>query len=128
MKNTFILYITLKKITKKNKTLWYLAPISNVSRHTLSCFDWFKSDIGTRRQFECCGIWLECRKFSIDAQLMYCYSTSDVHCHLWLRQKMHWKMSAVQVRHFMHRNLQMQRRKILYLSLPIYSVELCKDM
>ena len=45
--------------TKKNKTLRFLPPTSNMSRgddlRTLCCFKLFKSHIGTRHQFESSG-------------------------------------------------------------------------
>ena len=56
---------------------------------------------------------------------MYRYTTGDVHCYLWLKEKMHSYMSAQQVWHFMHRSLQVQRRRMLYLSLPIGSAGHC---
>ena len=60
---------------------------------TLCRFNLFKSDVGTRHQTPC-GIWLEFIRLSIYAQPMYCYTTRDVHCYLWLQEKMHGKMSV----------------------------------
>ena len=66
------------------------------SQFTLCCFNLFKSDIDTRSQFEFCWVWLEFSRFSIDFQWMYRYTTIDIHCYLWLQEKMHWKMSLQQ--------------------------------
>ena len=67
---------------------------------------------------------------SVDSVLMpykcNCYTTRDVHCYLWLQEKMHWKISVQQVWRFMHRNLQLHRRKTLYQILPTESVGHCK--
>ena len=54
---------------------------------------------------------------------MYRYTSRDILCYSWLQEKMHWKMSVQQVWSFMQRTLQVQRRRMLYLSLPIDSVE-----
>ena len=56
---------------------------------------------------------------------MYHYTTRDVHCHLWLQEKMHCKMWVQQVWCFMRIILQVHWRRMLYLSLPINSVEHC---
>ena len=55
---------------------------------------------------------------------MYRYTTRDVHCYLWMQDKMHCKMSVQQVSCFMHRVLQVYWR-MLCLSLPIDSVGHC---
>ena len=54
---------------------------------------------------------------------MYRYTSRDILCYSWLQEKMHWKMSVQQVWGFMQRTLQVQRRRMLYLSLPIDSAE-----
>ena len=92
---------------------------------TLFRFNLFKSDIGTRNQFEACGIWLKFSRFSIAAQQMYLCTTRDVHCYLWLQEKRHCKMSVHQVWRFMHRILKVLWRRMLYLGLPIYSLGRC---
>ena len=56
---------------------------------------------------------------------MYCYATTDIHCYLWLQEKIHWKMSVPIACHFMHKILQVQQGRTLYLSLPIHSVGRC---
>ena len=59
--------------------------------------------------------------------IQYRYTTRDVYCFLWLQEKRHWKMSVQQVSYFMHRILQVQWRRMLYLSLQIGSVKHCKS-
>ena len=56
---------------------------------------------------------------------MYRYTTRNVHCYLWLQEKMHWNMSVQQVWRFMRRILQVHWRRTLYLSLPIDSAGHC---
>ena len=96
--------------TKKNKTV--IPPASNMSHLILSQ----ETNLNP----------VEFGWNSVDSVLMtnkynrYC--TRDVHCYLWLQEKMHWKMSVQQVCHFMLKILQVHRRRILYLSLPIDSV------
>ena len=46
----------------------------------------------------------------------------DVQCYLWLQEKIHWKISVQQFWCFMHKILQVQRKRMLYLSLAIDSV------
>ena len=65
---------------------------------------------------------------SVDSVLlpnMYYYTTRDVHCYLWLQEKMHRKMSVQQVWRFMRRILQVHWRRMVYLSLPLESVGHC---
>ena len=50
---------------------------------------------------------------------MYHYTTRDVHCYLWLQEKMQCNMSMQQV---WHRILQVDWIRMLHLSLPIDSV------
>ena len=49
----------------------------------------------------------------------------EMYSYLRLQEKIHWKMSVQQIWFFMHRILQVQRRRMLYLSLPIDSVGQC---
>ena len=53
---------------------------------------------------------------------MYCYTTRDVQCYLWLQEKIHCKMSVQQVWRFIGRILQEHWQRMLYLNLPIDSV------
>ena len=85
---------------------------------TICRFNFFKSDIGSRRQCESCGIWLEFSRFRIDAQyLLGINSESTEFQQVW--RELH------QVLHFMHSILQVYPRKMLYLSFPIESVGHC---
>ena len=47
---------------------------------------------------------------SVDSVLMpnkmHCYTTRDMHCYLWLQEKIYLKMLVQQVWHFMHRILE----------------------
>ena len=52
----------------KRYDFYHLLLIFHMDIFSDHSFNLFKSDIGTRHQFEYCGIWLEFGKFSIDAQ------------------------------------------------------------
>ena len=112
-------------LIKMNKILSSLplTPNATYSQITLCRFNYFRCNIGTSHQFQSCEIWLEFRRLSIDAQKIYRCTTRDVHCYLWLREKMHWKMSVQLVWHFIHVILLVQR--MLYLSLSIDLVGHC---
>ena len=105
------------EILAKSQNLLEREPSAQSPFHSFH-FNLFKYDIGTRHQFEC-------SRFSIGAQWMYCCTTRDVHCYLWLQGKIHWKMSVQQVWCFMHRILQVQQRRMLYLNLRIDQVGHC---
>ena len=62
---------------------------------------------------------------SVDSVLIPNKYNKDVHYYLWVQEKLHWKISVQEVWCFIHRILQVQRRRMLYLSLPIDSVGHC---
>ena len=107
--------------TKKNKTLRFLPPTSNMSRgddlRTLCCFKLFKLISAPDTNLNLLEFFIQywC---TINLSLHYQRYTL---LHLAAR-KMHWKMSVLQVWRFMHKILQVQRRRVFYLNLPIDSV------